>query len=123
MINNARKNKAIRSYLKQLPVLLVKDYGMSDLYTARQVRSAIERASLNLEHAAYALAMFADRESFYRYHAETGEQCDHNTLRNEVIDRFLDGNRTINAARLHALFAATGSGGEGACGADADGAD
>ncbi|MBU1188901.1 MAG: hypothetical protein KKC01_07720 [Gammaproteobacteria bacterium] len=123
MINNARKNKAIRSYLQQLPALLVKDYGMSELYTARQVRSTIERAGMNLEHATYALAMFADRESFDRHHAETGKQCDYNTLRNEVIDRFLDGNSTINAAKLYTVFAATGSGGEGACGADAGGGD
>lgn len=120
MINNARKNKAIRSYLQQLPALLAKGYGMPELYTARQVRSTIERACMNLEHATYALAMFADRESFDRHHAETGEQCDYNTLRNVVIDRFLDGNRT---ARLYSVFAATGSGGEGACGADAGGGD
>jgi hypothetical protein len=57
------KRRVIRSYARQLPRLLARDYGFSRSYTARQVRRTVERSGLNVHYSCYAIAMFSDRDA------------------------------------------------------------
>ena len=66
------KRRAIRSYTRQLPGLLVRDYGFSRSYTPQQVRRTVERSGLSVAHSCYALAMFSDREGFDHFHQRIG---------------------------------------------------
>jgi len=120
IIVNQQKNRAIKSYIRQLPVMLVKDYGVAKHYTAKQVVSSAQRASLNLDNIAYAIAIFASRESFDQYHAETDATCDYDALRKEVAEKFFKGNKDLGIAAMLSLSSGLGGGGfEGSCGADA----
>jgi hypothetical protein len=86
------KRRAIRSYARQLPRLLARDYGFSRSYTPWQVRRTVERAGLNVAHSCYAIAMFSDRDAFNQFHHEISENCDYNMMRAEIADGHFHGN-------------------------------
>src|SRR6266446_9889543 len=71
------KRRAIRSYTRQLPRLLVRDYGFSRSYTPLQVRRTVERSGLSVAYSCYAIAMFSDRDGFDHFHHAMGEHCDY----------------------------------------------
>jgi hypothetical protein len=96
------KRRAIRSYARQLPRLLAKDYGFSRSYTARQVRRTVERSGLNVHHSCYAIAMFSDRDAFVQFHHEIGENCDYDNMRAEIADRHFHGNMDFTISDIFA---------------------
>jgi hypothetical protein len=85
------KRRAIRSYTRQLPRLLAKDYGFSRTYTARQVRRTVERSGLNVYYSCYAIAMFSDRDAFNQFHHEISENCNYDMMRAEIADGHFHG--------------------------------
>ncbi len=108
-LGSFRKRRAIRSYMRQLPKLLLKNYGASRSYTAQQVRTTIERAGLNTEYACYALAMFTDRDTFAGFHDGIGEHCDYDGMRSEISHAYLHGNADFSVSDIVGLSSADGA--------------
>lgn len=97
------KSRAIRTYTRQLPRLLSKDYGYSRSYTPKQVRRTVERSGLPVEYSCYAVAMFSDRENFNQFHHELGEVCDYDAMRAEIADRHFHGNAAFDVSDVFTI--------------------
>ena len=108
-LKSFRKSRAIRSYMRRLPALLVNDYGASRSYTAQQVRATIERAGLNTDYACYALAMFTDRDMFAEFHVGIGEHCDYDAMRSEISHAYLHGTADFSVSDIVGLSSADGA--------------
>ena len=102
------KRRAIRSYARQLPRLLVRDYGHSRSYTPLQVRRTVERSGLSVAHSCYAIAMFSDRDGFDHFHHAVGEQCDYTAMRAEIADCQFHGNLAFTTTDVFSLYADPG---------------
>jgi len=97
---NIRKRRAIRGYVRQLPRLLVKDYGFSQAYTPAQVRRTIERAGMSTDYGCYAISMFSDESDFVAYHNALGEGCDYAAMRAEIAASHFHGNSHFSIADM-----------------------
>jgi hypothetical protein len=51
LVENFKRNRAIKSYIRKLPSLLAKDYGRSNTYTPKQVKRTIQRYGLSVADA------------------------------------------------------------------------
>ena len=96
ILGRFRKQRAIKSYINKLPLLLAKDYGSSKRYKPQQIRSTIMRSNLDDFYSCYAISMFSNREDFEQFHLENGEPCDYDIMRGEVIERHFDNNLNFN---------------------------
>ncbi|MES9992797.1 MAG: DUF6559 family protein [Candidatus Thiodiazotropha sp.] len=122
LIANIQRNRAIKSYIRKLPLLLAKDYGKSKTYTPLQVKSTIQRSGLSVSDACYGIAMFSNREAFEQYHKETGENCDYDAMRSEIAELHFQGNVCFEVSDIASVSSDYG-GGIDAGGLDGGGAD
>lgn len=122
LVANFQRNRAIKSYIKKLPGLLVRDYGKSKTYTPKQVKRTIERSGLSVTDACYGIAMFSSREAFDQYHQETGESCNYDTMRSEIAEQHFQGNSGFEITDISSVSSDYG-GGIDAGGFDGGGAD
>jgi hypothetical protein len=99
-----RKRRVTRDYARKLPRLLAKDYGFSQSYSPRQVRSTIERYRLNGDYSCYAISMFSDRPAFEQYHRELGEHCNYDEMRAEVAAAHFNGNSHFTMSHIVEAF-------------------
>jgi len=102
------KRRAIRSYTRQLPRLLVRDYGFSRSYTPLQVRRTVERSGLSVAYSCYAIAMFSDRDGFDHFHHAMGEHCDYAVMRAEIAGWQFHGNVAFTTTDIFALCSGAG---------------
>jgi uncharacterized protein DUF6559 len=100
--------RAIRSYARQLPRLLVRDYGYSRTYTPQQVRRTVERSGLSVAHSCYAIAMFSDRDGFNHFHREMGEHCRYDAMRLEIADCHFSGKSDFTISDIHSVSSDAG---------------
>jgi hypothetical protein len=91
LLRARRKRRAIRDYVRYLPRLLARSYGVSPTYTPGQIKSAINRSGLDADYSCYALAMYSGRDNFDQYHGSTGEDCDYDAMREEVAHQHFHG--------------------------------
>lgn len=110
IIDNYKRNSAIKEYIKRLPGLLAKDYGKSKTYTPKQIRSTIERSNMNVTCACYGIAMFSTKEAFDEYHEEIGEPCDYVVMRSEVADKHFAGNTDFSVSDVESASSSFGGG-------------
>jgi hypothetical protein len=96
------RRRAIRSYARRLPRLLIRDYGYSRTYTPQQVRRTVERSGLSVAHSCYAIAMFSDRDGFDHFHREIGEHCDYDVMRAEIADWQFNSNVDFSVSDIFA---------------------
>ncbi len=75
-----RKRKALERYQTELGQQLRGTYGERAHYEANSVAATARFYGFNDAFLCYALAMYADRESFDAYHAERGEACSYDRL-------------------------------------------
>ena len=92
LFSNYRKNKAIKSYIKNLGGDLARRYGKSKLYTSGQVERTIHEEGYNWKHICYAHALFTSMKQFNQWHYDRGETCDYGEMREEVSGTFFGGN-------------------------------
>jgi hypothetical protein len=104
-----RKQRAIRSYARQLPRLLVRDYGFSRSYLAQQVRRTIDRSGLDVVYSCYAVPMFSNRDDFNQFHLEIGETCDYDGMRAEIADRHFHGDTDFTISDVFAASSEAGA--------------
>lgn len=103
-----KKHKAIRSYLRKLPRLLVKNYGYAKIYTPSQVRKTIERSGLDVDFSCYGIAIFSDRDGFDEFHQEIGETCDYDAMRAEVGEGYFHGHAGFSTSDVFAVSSESG---------------
>jgi hypothetical protein len=99
-----RKRWVTRDYARKLPNLLARDYGFSQSYSPRQVRSTIERYGLNSDYSCYAISMFSDRAAFDQYHRDLGEHCNYDAMRAEVAAAHFNGNSHFTMSDMLEAF-------------------
>jgi hypothetical protein len=104
IIDRFKKRRAIKSYVRKLPGLLVKDYGRLAHYQPLQVRRTIERAGLDTTYACYAIAMFSLREDFAQFHMDAGENCDFDAMRGEVAQDHFRGDAGFTVEDVGNVF-------------------
>ena len=102
------KRRAIRSYTRQLPRLLVRDYGFSRTYTPQQVRRTVERSGLSVAYSCYAIAMFSDRDGFNHFHHAIGEHCDYAVMRAEIANWQFQGDVHFTTGDVFAVCSGAG---------------
>ncbi|HEX3992712.1 MAG TPA: DUF6559 family protein [Acetobacteraceae bacterium] len=106
-----RKRRAIRGYVRKLPRMLCVDYGFAQAYTPQQIRATIERNGLNLDHLAYAVAMFSDPAGFAQFHENTGDRYKWTAMRDEVAAYYMDANANFDVSHMMNAFGDAAGGG------------
>ena len=96
-LDNWRRGRAIKSYARRLPRLLVKDYGGSEAYTPAQICASIRRHRLSPGFESYAVAMFSDRERFERFRIERSEPRNYDEMRGQVALTYFGGDSDFAA--------------------------
>ena len=84
VLERRRLRRAIWSYARKLPSLLLRDYGAGRWYSAQQVRGTVERSRLSTEHLPYALLMFSEQAEFDRHCREVGTLFDIVAMRGQI---------------------------------------
>ena len=100
LLGRLRRRRAIRSYVRELPRLLQRDYGAARWFSMQQVTRTVERAELSREYLPYALLMFSDPAAFERHRQQTGETLDVEMMRRDLGPaRFYDTREAANLIR------------------------
>ncbi|WP_447957422.1 DUF6559 family protein [Vreelandella sp. EE7] len=99
-----RKKRALDSYIKQLPNILLNDYGRSGGCNPEQIRRSIERSGLNAQYVHYALAIYADPFKFWHGQPAMAIGFDYHTLCQEVGDRYFNGNADFSASDIAKFY-------------------
>ena len=107
------KQRSIRKYLSKLPVLLKKDYGPLESYTAKQVASSIERHKLNSKHQLYAVAMFSSASEFESYDGASDTALSYELARQEIADSYFNGDSSFNIPKITSVGLHVAGGNEG----------
>lgn len=81
-----QKRRTLRAFRRQLAPALVARYGRAASYTPAQVTRTAEALGLSTVHLCFAYAMFSERRAFDTFHAERGEPCDYDAMRDVVQD-------------------------------------
>ena len=80
-----------KGFAKKLGADLVKHRGKKKFYSIAEVHSSLRRLKwCDLDCWGYAL--YSSRSDFDRHHRSTGEQCDYDSMRGEMIDALANGN-------------------------------
>lgn len=87
------RRAAVGRYLRQLPALLVEDYGHGGPYGPAQVEASVRRHGFSLRHLRYAQALFCGG-------AELGGGVE--TIRAELAGQYFDGNVNFSRAAVAA---------------------
>ncbi|MCF6344892.1 MAG: hypothetical protein L3J00_00305 [Thiomicrorhabdus sp.] len=98
LIKNFKRNRAIKSYIKNLPNMLEKDYGSRASYTPMQVHKTIERYRLSIVSISAGIAVFSTKEEFDQYFYETGNSYNYDEIRSEIADKHFQGNIDFTVA-------------------------
>jgi len=97
-LQKLRLRRIIRSYARDLPHLLQRDYGAGRWFSGQQVTRAVERSGLSRKHLPYALLMFSDPADFARYCEQTGQRHDIVMMRRRLeTARFYDTGEAANS--------------------------
>jgi len=92
MFERIRKHYALKAYARKLGPLLKKRYGRSKVYTPGQVRTTVEFGGLDPHYLYYGYAMFCQEKQFQQLANEAREDFDFQGLRQEIGDKFFEGN-------------------------------
>jgi hypothetical protein len=119
--------RATRRYLRLLPRLLSRDYGHRGPYTPEQVETTIRRHRVtSLKFAAYAMAIFSDRDGVEARWRQTDALHDYERIRRDIGSAFFGGDAGFTpeaAARHSSETYAEGSGHQGHGGGHNDSSD
>ncbi|MCU7850131.1 MAG: hypothetical protein KZQ89_19505 [Candidatus Thiodiazotropha sp. (ex Lucinoma kastoroae)] len=93
------KNAVIKEYNKKLAPLLLKRYGRSEHYTYGQVKKTVLECKLNQTYIFYAYAMFLSSDD-YDKNVLYEDAPKFSELREELADRFFDGNINFDTVSM-----------------------
>ncbi len=130
MFERIKKHFALKGYLKKLGPMLEKRYGKSSAYTPQQVKSSSRIVGLNDNYIHYGYALFCMEDTFNEALKGSGIGLDYQTLRQELGDKYFDGNCDFNAmdvnyrgSQLDSGFSFDGTDGGGFSAGDFGGCD
>ncbi len=103
IINDYKKNKAIKSYIVKLPKILSKDYGKSEFYTPEQVSKSIERSGLPTIHTYFAISMFCVQESYNRYYQTPGQAVSYDDSRAEIAGSYFNSHTDFSPKHIDTI--------------------
>ncbi|TQV79451.1 hypothetical protein FKG94_11320 [Exilibacterium tricleocarpae] len=111
------RNRAIKSYARELPRLLNKRYGNSKHYTKGQVLRTVEYAGLSKKYVNYAYGLFCGFDQFQ----QSLEQNKYfKEVKGYLAEKYFGGDADFSTADVHGInasFLGDGIGGGGSDGA------
>ncbi len=78
---NRKKDKALASFVNELPNLLAKAYGKSKFYSPGQIHKIVREHKFDEEFLNYAMAIYLDKERFDEFKKEAVFECDYDVFR------------------------------------------
>ena len=98
------KKRAIRTYIRELPRLLARDYGASSSYTSAQINKAVGRYRLNERYIHIAVLLFSSRESFEMRYCKDYDRQDYDLIRVDLANSYFGGNVHFQINDFFAAF-------------------
>ncbi len=95
MFNWIKKRTTLKSYARQLPLYLKKNYGKHKRYSEEEIRSSIQLAGFDNSFIQYAYAMFMSPAEFRRLKQKNQDLEDYDTLRKIIARSFFNGNTSF----------------------------
>ena len=95
MFNWIKKRTTLKSYVKQLPLLLKQKYGRHKRYSEEEIKTSIQLAGFDNSFIEYAYAMFMSRNEFGSLKHKNKDFEDYDMLRNEIAKSFFSGNSSF----------------------------
>ena len=83
-----------KGFAKKLGADLVKHRGKKKFYSIAEVHSSLRRLNL-CDVDCWGFALYSSRSDFDRHHRSTGEQCDYDSMRGEMIDALAEGSWSL----------------------------
>ena len=75
-----------RKYISDLGKLLIADYGKKKYYKPSEVRNAHKKSDWGALHfCCWGMSTYCSRPAFDKYHQQTGETCDYNAMKMEML--------------------------------------
>jgi hypothetical protein len=91
MFNWIKKRTTLKSYARQLPLLLKQKYGKHKRYSEEEIRTSIQLGGFDNSFIEYAYAMFMSRTEFGGLKHKNKDLEDYDTLRKEIAKSFFKG--------------------------------
>ena len=95
LINWFKKRATLKSYVKQLPLLLKKRFGKHKKYSEEEIRTSIQMAGFDNSFIEYAYAIFMSRNEFGGLKLKDKDFEDYDKLREEIAKSFFSGNTSF----------------------------
>ena len=80
-----------RAFAREVGDDLLKHRGKKRFYSIGEVHTSLRRKNLGYDLDCWAFALYTSREDFNRHHRITGEKCDYEEMRGEMIDALAEG--------------------------------
>lgn len=103
-----RLRRALDSFVTVLGPALKQRYGKVEQYTVMQVRKTLSDLKLGERYVEFAIAMFRHEESANTLRLLSIDQLQLLRLRQEIADRYFDGNRRFSVGDVLGLNATRG---------------
>ena len=95
MFNWIKKRTTLKSYVKQLPLLLKQKYGRHKRYSEEEIKTSIQLAGFENSFIEYAYAIYMSRNEFGGLKHKNKDFEDYDTLRKEIAKSFFRGNASF----------------------------
>ena len=95
LFNWIKKRTTLKSYVKQLPLLLKQKYGRHKRYSEEEIKTSIQLAGFDNSFIEYAYAIYMSRNEFGGLKHKNKDLEDYDTLRKEIAKSFFRGNASF----------------------------
>ena len=95
-----RQRRAIKQFVKRLPLDLQKRFGEKRHYDLAEVSKVVESGQYDMAFVAFAHALFCSRDDFNAYYEPLRIRTTYDELRDKVASRFFGGVSDFDAASL-----------------------
>lgn len=95
LFNWIKKRTTLKSYVRQLPLLLKQKYGKHKRYSEEEIKTSIQLAGFDNSFIEYAYAIYMSRNEFGGLKHKNKDLEDYDTLRKEIAKSFFRGNTSF----------------------------
>ena len=93
LFNWIKKRTTLKSYVRQLPLILKEKYGKHKRYSEEEIRTSIQLGGFDNSFIEYAYAMYMSRNEFGGLKHKNKDLEDYDTLRKEIAKSYFRGNK------------------------------
>ncbi len=108
MFAKFKKNRIIKSYIKQLPVLLRKDYGKAKYYKPKDIMATVVKNDLDDLYVSYAISMFSKKSTFNQYYEKARQGCNYDEIRSDIAESYFNGYTGFSSVDIWSLAIKSG---------------